>query len=233
MDANNRVFRPEAEKVWHEDYQCEYYRGVIIDGEDNIVERCAKIHPSYAAAFSDAEEKISVSPLYSRHTSPEMKKKLEEYKAQKALEEKRNTTVIFNPGEWNEWKYIYDSCGENLYRFRYLNQEEASSSFLSRKGHPILGEMLSRKGEADLAFYSSRIKNEYDIEKLPGHKDIWKILSVRNISENKNGDSKVTINYHEFSNLTKDFKKKEKTKTIVIKRKWDFYNELMDFFAEM
>ena len=90
---------------------------------------------------------------------------------------------------------IYDSCRGNLYRFRYLNQEEASSVFLSRKGHPILGEILSRKGEADWAFYSSRIKNEYDIENLPGHKDIWKILSVANISKNKNGDSEVTINY--------------------------------------
>ena len=75
--------------------------------------------------------------------------------------------------------------------------------------------------------------NEYDIENLPGHKDIWKILSVANISKNKNGDSEVTINYLEFSNLTKDFKKREKTKTIVIKRKWDFYNELMDFLVEM
>ncbi len=128
---------------------------------------------------------------------------------------------------------IYDSCRGNLYRFRYLNQKETSSVFLSRKGHPILGEILSRKGEADLAFYSSRIKNEYDIENLPGHKDIWKILSVANISKNKNGDSEVTINYLEFSNLTKDFKKREKTKTIVIKRKWDFYNELMDFLVEM
>ena len=90
---------------------------------------------------------------------------------------------------------IYDSCRGNLYRFRYLNQEETSSVFLSRKGHPILGEILSRKGEADCAFYSSRIKNEYDIENLPGHKDIWKILSVANISKNKNGDSEVTINY--------------------------------------
>lgn len=90
---------------------------------------------------------------------------------------------------------IYDSCRGNLYRFRYLNQEETSSVFLSRKGHPILGEILSRKGEADWAFYSSRINNEYDIENLPGHKDIWKILSVANISKNKNGDSEVTINY--------------------------------------
>lgn len=233
MDGKSRIFRPEAEKVWHEDYQCEYYRGVIIDGEDNIVERCAKMHPNYTAAFSDAEEKMSVSPLYSRQTSPDMKKKLEEYKAKKALEKKMKTTVIFDPREWNEWKYIYDSCRGNLYRFRYLNQEETSSVFLSRKGHPILGEILSRNGEADWAFYSSRIKNEYDIENLPGHKDIWKILSVANISKNKNGDSEVTINYLEFSNLTKDFKKREKTKTIVIKRKWDFYNELMDFLVEM
>lgn len=101
MDGKSRVFRPEAEKVWHEDYQCEYYRGVIIDGEDNIVERCAKMHPNYTAAFSDAEEKMSVSPLYSRQTSPDMKKKLEEYKAKKALEKKMKTTVIFDPREWN------------------------------------------------------------------------------------------------------------------------------------
>lgn len=94
MDGKSRVFRPEAEKIWHEDYQCEYYRGVIIDGEDNIVERCAKMHPNYTAAFSDAAEKMSVSPLYSRQTSPDMKKKLEEYKAKKALEKKRKTNVI-------------------------------------------------------------------------------------------------------------------------------------------
>lgn len=50
-------------KIWHEDYQCEYYRGVIIDGEDNIVERCAKMHPNYTAAFSDAVEKCQ-SVLY-------------------------------------------------------------------------------------------------------------------------------------------------------------------------
>ncbi len=127
MDGKSRVFRPEAEKVWHEDYQCEYYRGVIIDGEDNIVERCAKMHPNYTAAFSDAVEK------------------------------------------------------------------ETSSVFLSRKGHPILDEILSRKGESDCAFYSSRIKNEYDIETLPGHKDIWKILSVANISKNKNGISIMNL----------------------------------------
>ncbi len=233
MDAKNRVFRPEAEKVWHKDYQCEYYRGVIIDGEDNIVERCTKMRQNYATAFSDAEEKMLISPLYSRQTSPEMKKKLEEYKAKKALEEKRNTTAIFDPGEWNEWKYIYDAFGGHLYRFRYSNQEGSSSTFLSSKGHPILSEMLSRKGESNRAFYCSRIRNEYDIENLPGHKEIWKIVSVANISENKNGDSEVTINYHEFSNLTKDFKKREKTKMIVIKRKWDFYNELMDFLTKM
>ncbi len=68
---------------------------LIIDGEDNIVERCVKFHPNYTAAFSDAVEKMSVSPLYSRQTSPDMKKKLEEYKAKKALEKKRKTNVIF------------------------------------------------------------------------------------------------------------------------------------------
>lgn len=94
MDGKSRVFRPEAEKIWHEDYQCEYYRGVIIDGEDNIVERCAKMHPNYTAAFSDAAEKMSVSPLYSRQTSPDMKKKLEEYKAKKHQRKKGKLTLF-------------------------------------------------------------------------------------------------------------------------------------------
>lgn len=174
------------------------------------------MHPNYTAAFSDAEEKMSVSPLYSRQTSPDMKKNWKNIKL-KSTREKRKTNVIFDPRERNEWKYIYDSCRGNLYRFRYLNQEETASVFLSRKGHPILGEILSRNGEADLAFYSSRIKNEYDIENLPGHKDIWKILSVANISKNKNGDSEVTINYLEFSNLTKDFKKEKKPKQLSLR----------------
>ena len=40
MQGKERTFTPQVEKVWNKDYQCEYYRGVIIDGEDNIVERC-------------------------------------------------------------------------------------------------------------------------------------------------------------------------------------------------
>lgn len=42
MQGKERTFTPEVEKVWNKDYQCEYYRGVIIDGEDNIVERCTR-----------------------------------------------------------------------------------------------------------------------------------------------------------------------------------------------
>ena len=172
MDGKSRVFRPEAEKIWHEDYQCEYYRGVIIDGEDNIVERCAKMHPNYTAAFSDAVEKMSVSPLYSRQTSPDMKKKLEEYKAKKALEKKRKTNVIFDPRERNEWKYIYGSCRGNIYRLRYSNKETKAFVFLSVTGNPILGKIFSPNAVADLAFYSSSIMHDYDLQTLPGPTDI-------------------------------------------------------------
>lgn len=42
MQGKERTFTPQVEKVWNKDYQCEYYRGVIIDGEDNIVERCTR-----------------------------------------------------------------------------------------------------------------------------------------------------------------------------------------------
>ena len=47
-------------KVWNKDYQCEYYRGVIIDGEDNIVERCTRTHASYDAALDEAKKKTIV-----------------------------------------------------------------------------------------------------------------------------------------------------------------------------
>ena len=35
--------------------------------------------------------------------------------------------------------------------------------------------------------------------------------------------------YLKFGNLTKEFKKREKKKTIDIKRKWAFYNDLMEY----
>ena len=38
MQGKERTFTPEVEKVWNKDYQCEYYRGVIIDGEDITAE---------------------------------------------------------------------------------------------------------------------------------------------------------------------------------------------------
>ena len=41
MGSETRKFIPEVETVWHKDYQCDYYRGVVIDDNDRIVVRCA------------------------------------------------------------------------------------------------------------------------------------------------------------------------------------------------
>ncbi|GAA6490857.1 hypothetical protein K280104A7_04210 [Candidatus Bariatricus faecipullorum] len=30
---NERKFFPDAETVYHKDYQCDYYRGIVVDGE--------------------------------------------------------------------------------------------------------------------------------------------------------------------------------------------------------
>ena len=60
MQGKERTFTPQVEKVWNKDYQCEYYRGVIIDGEDNIVERCTRTHASYDAALDEAKKKTIV-----------------------------------------------------------------------------------------------------------------------------------------------------------------------------
>jgi hypothetical protein len=60
MQGKERTFTPEVEKVWNKDYQCEYYRGVIIDGEDNIVERCTRTHASYDAALDEAKKKMGI-----------------------------------------------------------------------------------------------------------------------------------------------------------------------------
>ncbi len=94
MQGKERTFTPEVEKVWNKDYQCEYYRGVIIDGEDNIVERCTRTHASYDAALDEAKKKMAYSPLYYRQAGADIKEKLEEYKKKKAIEEKQNAVVI-------------------------------------------------------------------------------------------------------------------------------------------
>lgn len=60
MQGKERTFTPQVEKVWNKDYQCEYYRGVIIDGEDNIVERCTRTHASYDAALDEAKKKMGI-----------------------------------------------------------------------------------------------------------------------------------------------------------------------------
>ena len=83
MQGKERTFTPEVEKVWNKDYQCEYYRGVIIDGEDNIVERCTRTHASYGAALDEAKKKMAYSPLYYRQAGADIKEKLEEYKKKK------------------------------------------------------------------------------------------------------------------------------------------------------
>lgn len=235
MQGKERIFIPEVEKIWNKDYQCEYYRGVIIDGEDNIVERCTRTFSSYDAALDEAKKKMAYSPLYYRQASADIKEKLEEYKKKRAIEEKKNTMVIFGTENFTGWKYMYEpKDGGILYRFRYENQMNEASTFLSAKSGssavvPLIANEAYRKGESDKIFYESRIRSEYDIEKLPGHKDIWKITSIVNVSQNKNQDSKVTVMYLEFSNFTKEFKKREKQKTIIIKRKWPFYNELMEY----
>ena len=73
MQGKERTFTPEVEKVWNKDYQCEYYRGVIIDGEDNIVERCTRTYSSYDAALDEVRKKMAYSPLYYRQAGADIK----------------------------------------------------------------------------------------------------------------------------------------------------------------
>lgn len=93
---SERIFTAEVETVYHKDYQCDYYRGVIIDGDNNIADRCAALQPSYEKARRDAERKLMSSPLYSRRTSPEMKAKLAEYKKKRLLQLRVNGIVLTN-----------------------------------------------------------------------------------------------------------------------------------------
>ena len=72
--ANKRTFFPEVETVWHKDYQTDYYRGVIIDQDDNIVERCRELRRSHYSAKKDAEEKWNRSPLYSGKSFAEIQR---------------------------------------------------------------------------------------------------------------------------------------------------------------
>ena len=228
---SKRVFFAEVETVYHKDYQCDYYRGVIIDERNNIADRCSDLQPSYGKAKRDAERKLMNSPLYSRQTSPEMKAKLEEYQKQKAEFEKQNAVFIYDPKEWNEWQYLYD---HGLYRFRYMNQNSPAGMTLTRLSKTPIGPMIAkaydRAGTSDLSFYLGRIRQAYDLENLPGYKDIWKINSVTKIIQKENRDCDVIIRFQKYGNLRHDFKKKEKEKIITIKSKWDCFNELMERF---
>ena len=229
-----RTFTAEAETVYHKDYQCDYYRGVIIDGENNIVERCKELHPTYDRALKDAQMKYMRSPLYSKQASKELKEKYEAYKKAKEDAQRMETAFIYDPGEWNEWQYIYDN---GLYRFRYINQNRASAITGMRLSKTPVGLAISaahdRAGESDRAFYMSRVHSINDIMALPGHKDIWEINKVLNIRQTEKGDVRVTIQYRKYGNFRNDFRNRQHHKTILIKRNWDCFNDLMDWFAKL
>ncbi len=229
-----RTFTAEAETVYHKDYQCDYYRGVIIDGENNIVERCKEIYPTYDEALEDAQMKYMRSPLYSKQASEELREKYEAYKKAKEEAARLETVFIYDPGEWNRWEYMYD---HGLYRFRYVNQNEATAITGMRLSKTLIGLALSaaydRAGESDRAFYMSRVREIYDIMELPGHKDIWEINKVLDIRQTKKGDVRVTIQYRKYGNLRNDFRNRQHRKTILIKRKWECFNELMEWFEKI
>lgn len=138
---DQRTFTAEAETVYHKDYQCDYYRGVIIDEKNNIVERCKEIYPTYDEALEDAQMKYMRSPLYSKQASDELREKYEAYKKAKEEAARLETVFIYDPGEWNRWEYMYD---HGLYRFRYVNQNEAGAITGMRLSKTIL---IKRKWE--------------------------------------------------------------------------------------
>jgi len=231
--STKRTFIAEVETVYHKDYQCDYYRGVIIDGENKIVERCKEMHPTYDEALWDAQKKYMQSPLYSKQASSELKEKYEAYKKAKEEADRLETVFIYDPGEWNCWEYMYD---HGLYRFRYVNQNESAALTGMRLSQTLIGQVLSvaygRAGESDRAFYMSRVRSIDDIMNLPGHKDIWEINKVLDIRQKKNGDARVTIQYRKYGNLRDDFRNREHKKTISVKQKWSCFNELMDWFRQ-
>lgn len=227
---NERKFFPDAETVYHKDYQCDYYRGIVVDGEGRVAGRCRELRPEYEEAVRDAERKMAGSPLYSRNSSPEMKEKLEEYKREKAEAERRQGVHFLDPGDWKEWVYLYD---RGLYRYRYMNQNRPVSTTVSRFGYPVVGAYLDRKGQEDKVFYESRIRGISDVLNLPGRKDVWKINRVTEIRQKENKDVEVTVVYQEYGNIRHDFKKGEQERTITVKRKWSCFNELMDYFSDL
>lgn len=232
--SSQRTFIPEVENVYHKDYQCDYYRGVIIDNENNIAERCKEMHPTYEKALEDARIKYMRSPLYSKQASLELKEKYEAYKKAKEESERLETVFIYNPKEWNRWEYMYD---HGLYRIRYVNQNRSAALTGMRISKTLIGQILSashnRAGESDGAFYMNRVRNIDDIMNLPGHKDIWEINKVWDIRQKKNGNVRVTIQYRKYGNLRNDFRNRAYKKTIYVKRKWSCFNELMDWFYKL
>ena len=57
----DRTFFPDVETVYHKDYQCDYYRGVIVDGEGRVAARCQELRPDHEEALWDAERKMAGS----------------------------------------------------------------------------------------------------------------------------------------------------------------------------
>lgn len=90
-----------------------------------------------------------------------------------------------------------------------------------------------RAGACNRNFYLGRIREIYDLEKLSGHEDIWKINSVKNIGQKENKDCNVTIRYQEYGNIRHDYKKRENEKVITVKGNWVCYQELMERFICM
>lgn len=227
---SDRTFFPDVETVYHKDYQCDYYRGVIVDGEGRVAARCQELRPDHEEALRDAERKMAGSPLYSRKTTSDMKDKLEQYKEQKAREERCQGVHVIDPGDWKEWVYIYD---QGLYRYRYMNQNRPAATTVSRLGFPLIGQYIADRGQEDRAFYEGRIRGISDILDLPGRKDVWHIIRVTDIRQKDNRDVEVSAAIREYSNLRRDFKQGGQQKTITVKREWDCFNELMDYFTDL
>lgn len=91
-----RTFIAEVETVYHKDYQCDYYRGFIMDGKNKIVERCKEMHPDYDEAYKKAKEDA----------------------------ERLKTVFIYDPGEGNRWEYVHDH-GLYRFRYVKQNKSAA------------------------------------------------------------------------------------------------------------
>ena len=168
--------------------------------------------------------------MYSRKTTSDMKDKLEQYKEQKAREERRQGVHVIDPGDWKEWVYMLRPGTVPL---PVHEPEQARATTVSRLGFPLIGQYIADRGQEDRAFYEGRIRGISDILDLPGRKDVWHIIRVTDIRQKDNRDVEVAAAIREYSNLRRDFKQGGQQKTITVKREWDCFNELMDYFTDL